>query len=106
MGIIISVLIYALIAFIMWSLLENENKVMALITNIVGFLIYYLINNGTAHFFVYLLGAVINGVIFYFIGTHFHEKETELNRFLGTTVLIQFIVTLITNFLIGYIFLM
>ena len=34
------------------------------------------------------------------------KKETELNRFLGTTVLIQFIVTLITNFLIGYIFLM
>ena len=104
MGIIIAILIYALIAFIMWTMLENENNVMAVIANIVGFLIYYLINNGTTYFLVYLMGAIINGVIFYFIGAYFHGKETDLNKFLGITVLIQFIVTLITNFLIGYLF--
>ena len=104
MGIIIVILIYALIAFIMWSMLENQNNVMAFIINILGFFIYYLINNGTEYFLISLFSAIINGAIFYFIGTYFYKKETELNRFLGTTVLIGVILTIISNFLIGSIF--
>lgn len=101
MGILIVALVDALISFFMYKMLERGNKVMAFVINILCLLCYYCLVNGFAHIFIYIIGSIVNGCLFGLIGIYIYNKETNLNRFLGTTVLLELIVSILTGLLIA-----
>ena len=104
MGIIISVLVYAIVAFFAYSMIENENKIGTFIINVLGLTIWTLINNGTNFSILIVLSVIINGIIFTYIGFFIYNKQQELNKFLGTTVLLELITLLIVNFIFNLIY--
>ena len=105
MRILISILAYALISFFMYKLLETKKVGLTFIVNTLGLLCYYFINNGTNHLFLSLVVSVVNGCLFSLIGINVYNEGMNLNSFLGTTVLIEFILSLGTNFIFVLIFL-
>ena len=104
MGIIISVLVYAIITFFAYSMIENENKIGTFIINLVGLTIWFLINNGTNFFILIIFSVIINGIIFTYIGFFVYDKQQELSKFLGTTVLLELITVIIVNFIFNLIY--
>lgn len=103
MGILIITLVYALISFFMYKLLEKENKAMVFVVNILCLLSYYCIANGFANIFLYIVGAILNGTFLGLIGIHIYNKEKNLNKFLGTTVLLELLATIIVNSILAVI---
>ena len=104
MGIIIVILVYTLIAFFMYKLLESKKEKLVFVVNILGLLCFYFINNGTSHILLSLVVSIINGLLFSFIGLAIYNKYNDLNKFLGTSVLIEFLLSLMVNFVFGLIF--
>ena len=105
MGILISILAYALISFFMYKLLETKKVGLTFVVNALGLLCYYFINNGTNHLLLSVVVSVVNGCLFSLIGINVYNKGMNLNKFLGITVLIEFILSLGINFIFGIIFL-
>ncbi len=103
MKIVISILVYALIAFLMYLMLDGEKKIAAFGVNIIGLFVYYCITNGFNHIFTCIISSIINGILFGFIGSYMYNKFDSLNKFLGTTVLVELIVVLITNGILAFI---
>lgn len=101
MAILIVVLVDALISFFMYKMFERGNKVMAFVINILCLLCYYCLVNGFAHIFIYIIGSIINGCLFGLIGIYMYNKEKNLNKFLGTTVLIELMVSILTGLLLA-----
>lgn len=82
-------------------MLEKNNKVMVFVVNILFLLCYYCLVNGFGHIFIYIIGSIINGCLFGIIGIYIYNKEKNLNKFLGTTVLIELIVSILTGLLLA-----
>ena len=104
MGIIISVLVYAIVAFIAFRMIESENKIGTFIINALGLMIWALINNGSNFSILNFLSIIVNGIIFTFIGFYVYSKQQDLNKFLGMTVLLELIASLIVNFAFALIY--
>lgn len=104
MGIIISVLVYVIVAFFAYRLIESENKIGTFIINALGLMVWTLINNGTNFSILNVFSVIVNGIIFTYIGFFVYNKQQELNKFLGTTVLLELIVLLIVNFIFALIY--
>lgn len=91
MGIVIRVLIYSLIAFLMYLMLDGEKKIAAFAVNIIGLFVYYCITNGFNHIFEGIIYSTILGILFGIIGSYLYGKFDSLNKYLGTTILIEMI---------------
>ena len=101
MSILIVVLVNSLLSFFMYKMLEKGNKVLVFVVNILCLLCYYCLINGFSHIFIYIIGSIINGCLFGLIGIYIYNKEKNINKFLGTTVLIELIVSILTGLLLA-----
>lgn len=97
MGIIISIIVYAILAFVVYSMVESGRRLGAFLVNILGLIVWALINNGTSFSVLTFIAAVVDGILFTFVCYFVYNKYQELNKFLGTTVLIEIIVAIIIN---------
>ena len=101
MGIIVSVviriLVYALIAFLMYLMLDGEKKIAAFVVNIIGLFAYNCISAGFYNVFANIITSTIVGILFGFIGTYMYGKFDSLNKYLGTTVLFELITVLVIS---------
>ena len=86
---LISILEYAILAFLTYKLLENDKKIIVFA---------FIQNNLTV---INIVSIIINGTLISFVCYFTYERyQDELNKYLGTTVLIDLILVTIVNLII------
>lgn len=96
---LISILEYAILAFLTYKLLENDKKIIVFLVNIICPMLLALIQNNLTG--INIVSIIINGTLISFVCYFTYERyQDELNKYLGTTVLIDLILVTIVNLII------
>lgn len=87
--------VISVIAYITYKMTESGEKLMIYIINTFGVLCMYCVSYKLRHFFLLLIVSIVTGIIFGKFGMYMANKEQNLNRYLGTTILVELIVNFI-----------
>ena len=84
--ILISILEYAILAFLTYKLLENDKKIIVFLVNIIGpMLLAFIQNNLTG---INIVSIIINGTLISFVCYFTYERyQDELNKYLSSPTL-------------------